>query len=177
IGSATNGALIWAWAEEFKKIYPNVEFDLKGGHSAAVLPAMLGKTPPNLGPMSRPMSAEEMASFKKRFGYEPTAIRVGINAIGLFVNAANPSPGLTLSQLDAMFSRTSKAGQRRINTWGEAGLDGDWADERILLYSLDAARGEYGTFKSRVLLGGEFRYDVQVELTMSAILQDVAVDR
>src|SRR5947208_16905925 len=86
IGSATTGALIWAWAEEFKKIYPNVEFDLKGGHSAAVLPAMLGKTPPNLGPMSRPMSAEEMASFKKRFGYEPIATRVGINAIGLFVN-------------------------------------------------------------------------------------------
>src|SRR4051812_36006152 len=177
VGSPTTNALIWAWVEEFKKIYPRVEFDVKGGRSAAVLPAMVGKTPPNLGSMSRQMSAEEIASFKQRFGYEPTAIRVAVNAIGVFVNADNPCPGLTLTQLDGIFSRTYKAGHKPIYTWGEAGLRGAWVKESISPFSLEPERGEYATFKSQVLLDGEFRYDVQSELTVSAILQDVAVDR
>ena len=177
VGSPTTNALIWAWAEDFKKLYPKVEFDLKGGRSATVLPAMLGKTPPNVGSMSRLMSDDEVASFKKQFGYEPTAIRVAVNAIGVFVNADNECPGLTFAQLDAIFSRTFKAGHKAIYTWGEAGLRGDWENERILPYSLDVERGEYATFKSKVLLDGEFRYDVKTELTVSGILQDVAVDR
>src|SRR6185369_17845125 len=64
VGSPTTGALISAWAEEFKKIYPDVNFDLKGGKSGAVLPAFLSKTPPNLGAMSRPMTDDEAAAFK-----------------------------------------------------------------------------------------------------------------
>src|SRR5437762_2252333 len=67
VGSPTTNAMISAWAEEFKKIYPGIEFDLKGGNSVAVLPALLSKNPPNLGSMSRPMSDEELAAFKKRF--------------------------------------------------------------------------------------------------------------
>jgi phosphate transport system substrate-binding protein len=178
VGSPTTNALIFAWAEEFKKIYPAVEFDVKGGNSAIVAPAMIGKTPPNIGSMSRAFSDDEVADFKRKFGYEPTGIRVAINAVAIFVNSDNPVNGLTLPQLDAIFSRTGKAGLQPILAWGEAGVrDPSWATEKILPYNLDPTRGEFRTMKSRVLLDGEFRYDAASELTSSAIVQDVAVDR
>jgi phosphate transport system substrate-binding protein len=178
VGSPATGALIWAWAEEFKKIYPGVEFELKGGNSVAVLPAFLSKNPPNLGSMSRPMTDKELASFKHRFGYEPTAIRVSVNAVGIFVNADNPCTGLSLAQLDAIYSRTHKSGQKEIRTWGEAGVrDASWANERILPYRQDETVGVSGIFISRVMLDGEFRYDAQPEITASMILEDAAVDR
>jgi phosphate transport system substrate-binding protein len=178
VGSPTTNALISAWIEEFKKVYPSVEFDLKGGNSVAVLPAFLSKNPPNLGSMSRPMSDDEIAQFRKRFGYPPTAIRVAVNAVAIFVSAENPCHGLSLAQLDGIYSRTHKTGQEAILTWGDAGLrDDSWKDERILPYVQDETRGVSGLMKSRVMLGGDFRYDAQTELTASAIVEDAAVDR
>jgi phosphate transport system substrate-binding protein len=124
------------------------------------------------------MSDDEIAQFKKRFGYPPTAIRVAVNAVGIYVSADNPCPGLSLAQLDAIYSRTNKAGLEPIITWGDAGVrDEAWSNERILPYKLDETRGESGIFKSRVMLGGEFRYDAYTELTSSAIVEDAAVDR
>jgi phosphate transport system substrate-binding protein len=178
VGSPATGAMISAWAEEFRKLYPGVQFELRGGYSAAVLPAFLSKNPPNLGSMSRPMTDDELGAFKRRFGYEPTAIRVAINAVGIFANADNPCTGLSLAQLDAIYSRTHKSGQKEIIYWGEAGVrDASWANERILPYRQDETVGVSGIFISRVMLGGEFRYDAQPEITASMIVEDAAVDR
>src|SRR5436305_14770398 len=59
VGSPTTNALISAWAEEFHKIYPALNFDLKGGSPSAVMPALTSKTPPNVGSMSRPRNEDE----------------------------------------------------------------------------------------------------------------------
>jgi phosphate transport system substrate-binding protein len=178
VGSPATGALISACADEFKKIYPNVEFDLKGGNSAAVLPAFLSKTPPNLGSMSRPMTEDEIAAFKKRFGYAPTAIRVAVNAVAIFVNPDNPCPGLSLTQLRAIYSRPGPLEPDQILTWGATGLRDDaWATERILPYILNSTVGASGLLKSRVMPNSDFRYDAQTELTSSAVVEDCAVDR
>ncbi|HEX3357342.1 MAG TPA: substrate-binding domain-containing protein [Tepidisphaeraceae bacterium] len=176
-GSPTTGALISAWADEFKTIYPDVEIEMKGSISTDVMPALVAKNPPNIGAMSRAMTDAEIASFKQHFGYPPTTIRVAVNALGVFVNADNPCQGLTISQLAAIYARPGPD-RKQIITWGETGLrDDSWANERILPYALVEMRGETGFFKSRVLADGEFRFDAQIELTSSAVVEDCAVDR
>ena len=36
------------------------------------------------------MKAEEIDAFEKKFGYKPTAIRVAVDALAVFVNKDNP---------------------------------------------------------------------------------------
>ena len=57
--------------------------------------------------------------------------------LAVFVHRDNPLRGLTLQQIDAIFSSTRKAGlDKPINTWGELGLSGAWADKPIVLPEL-----------------------------------------
>src|SRR5205823_3545696 len=81
-----------------------------------------------LGPMSREMKGTEIDQFEKRFGYKPTAIRTSVDALAIFVNKDNPIKCLSMSQVDAVFSKSRRAGSKEdITTWGQLGLTGEWA--------------------------------------------------
>lgn len=40
--------------------------------------------------MSRPMRLREIEAFEREHGYKPTALKVAIDAIGIFVHRDNP---------------------------------------------------------------------------------------
>ena len=40
--------------------------------------------------MSRLMKPEEIDGFEKQYGYKPTAVRVAVDGLGVFVNKDNP---------------------------------------------------------------------------------------
>ena len=69
------------------------------------------------------MKPSEHDAFEKRYGYKPTAIPVAIDAIAIFVHKDNPLTGLTLEQVDGIFSSMRKRGGKLIQTWG-LGADG-----------------------------------------------------
>lgn len=73
------------------------------------------------------MKPNEEEAFEKHYGYKPTAIRVAIDALAVFVHKDNPIKGLSIEQVDAIFSSTtsvvaaiSLAGVMPV--WTEAGL-------------------------------------------------------
>ncbi len=67
-------------------------------------------------------------------GYKPTALRVAIDAVGIFVHRDNPIKGLNFQQLDAIFSATLRCGATQpIVTWSQLGLPYDWAKRNIQL--------------------------------------------
>lgn len=175
IGSDTLNNLMTLWAEGFRAIYPNVNIQIEGKGSSTAPPALIEGTA-QLGPMSRGMKAAEIDAFEKKYGYKPTEIKVAIDALGVFVHKDNPIKGLTMDQIDSIFSSTNKRGGKPINTWGELGLTGEWANRPISLYGRNSASGTYGFFKEHVLKNGDYRSTVKEQPGSSSVVQGVAND-
>ena len=176
VGSDTLNDLMALWAEGFRAQYPNVNIQVEGKGSATAPPALIAGTS-QLGPMSREMKSSEMDEFEKKFGYKPTAVRVSIDALAVFVQKDNPIKGLTLAQADAIFSSTFKRGGKDITKWGEAGLEGEWADHPVSLYGRNSASGTYGYFKEHTLSKGDYKTTVKEQPGSSAVVTGVANDQ
>ena len=175
IGSDTLNNLMTLWAEGFKKAYPNVNIQIEGKGSSTAPPALIEGTA-QLGPMSRPMKSSEIDEFEKKFGYKPTEVPVAVDALAVFVNKDNPIKGLTMAQVDGIFSSSRKSGSEDITTWGQVGLKGDWAAKTISIFGRNSASGTYGFFKDEALQKGDFKPTVKEQPGSSAVVQGIATD-
>jgi phosphate transport system substrate-binding protein len=160
IGSDTLANLMTLWAEEFKRVYPNVNVQIQAAGSSTAPPGLTEGTS-NVGPMSRLMKDNEVEAFEKRHGYKPTPIAVAIDALAVFVHKDNPIEGLTIQQVDAIFSSTRTCGHPNdITAWGQLGLTGGWATRPLQLYGRNSVSGTYGYFKEHALCQGDFKNTV-----------------
>jgi len=158
IGSDTLDNLMASWELDFKRYHPSIRFYHEGKGSSTAPPAIL-ESRADFGPMSRSMKDSEIQAFSDRYGYEPTALRVAIDALAVYVHPSNPiaQQGLSLQQLDAIFSENRNRGSATaITTWGQLGLTGEFANAPIKVYSRNNASGTYGFFKKSVLLDGDY---------------------
>ena len=175
IGSDTLNNLMTLWAESFRAVYPNVNIQIEGKGSSTAPPALIEGTA-QLGPMSREMKSSELDKFEQEFGYKPTPVKVAIDALAVFVHKDNPIEGLTLEQVDSIFSSTYKRGGTDIGVWGGTGLDGGWAARPVSLYGRNSASGTYGFFKSVALKKGDYKDTVKEQPGSSSVVQGVASD-
>ncbi len=179
VGSDTMNNLMTLWGEKFRQMYPNVTIEVEGKGSSTAPAALIAGTS-TFGPMSREMKSTEIDAFEQKFGYKPTLMRTGIDMLAVYVHKDNPiaKTGLTMQQVDAIFSKTRKGGHPTdIRTWGELGLTGDWANRPITLYGRNSASGTYGYFKDVALFGGDFKDSVNEQPGSSSVVQGVATDR
>src|SRR3990172_8232432 len=98
IGSDTLNNLMTLWAEDFKRLYPNVNIQIQGAGSSTAPPALTEGTA-NVGPMSRLMKDDEIQAFEAKHGYKPTAVPVAVDALAVYVHKDNPVQGLTMQQV------------------------------------------------------------------------------
>ena len=174
VGSDTLANLMTLWAESFKKTYPNVNVQIQAAGSSTAPPALAENTS-NLGPMSRLMKDKEIESFEKKFGYKPTAVAVAIDALAVFVHKDNPVEGLTIAQIDAIFSSTRTCGgPADIGVWGGVGLKDSWIGREIQLYGRNSVSGTYGYFKGTALCKGDFRNTVNEQPGSASVVQSVS---
>ncbi|MCX7818696.1 MAG: PstS family phosphate ABC transporter substrate-binding protein [Kiritimatiellae bacterium] len=177
VGSDTLNNLMTLWAEGFKRYYPNVQIEIEGKGSSTAPPALIAGTA-TFGPMSREMKQAEIDEFEAKFGYKPTALPVAVDMLAVYVHRDNPIQGLSLTQVDAIFSKTRKRGAPAdIVNWGQLGLGGEWATLPISLYGRNAASGTYGYFKEHALAKGDYKDSVKEQPGSSAVVQGVASDR
>ena len=176
IGSDSLNNLMTLWAEDFRKVYPSVTIEVEGKGSSTAPPALIAGTA-QLGPMSRPMRAAEMDQFEAKYGYKPTAVRVAVDTLAVFVNKDNPVSCLSLAQLDSIFSVTRNSGAPAIDTWDQAGGTGDFAGKPISMFGRNAASGTYGYFKEVAMGNGDFRDTVKEQPGSSAVVQGIAADK
>jgi phosphate transport system substrate-binding protein len=173
VGSDTLANVMTLWAEEFKRLYPNVNIQIQAAGSSTAPPALTEGTS-NLGPMSRLMKDNEISAFEKKHGHKPTAIPVAIDALAVFVHKDNPIKGLSIPQVDAIMSTTRKCGYATdIATWGQAGLDGAWKEKPIQLYGRNSVSGTYGYFKDDALCKGDFKSNVNEQPGSASVVQSV----
>ncbi len=177
IGSDTMNNEMALWAEGFRGYHPGVKVEVEGKGSSTAPPALIAGTS-TFGPMSRKMKSKEVDAFEKKFGYKPVQLRTSIDMLAVYVNKDNPITGLTLQQVDAIFSKTRKGGYPTdIRTWGDLGLGGEWKDKPIAIYGRNSASGTYGYFKKHALFKGDYKDEVKEQPGSSSVVQGVASDK
>ena len=144
---------------DFQRLQPKVSIDVKKGSPKAVaefLQPPLSKTGKILMVDDRASSFQllatphqlndtEVKEFVAQHDYEPTAVPVAVDAVALYVHKDNPLQGLTLEQVDALFSSTRKRGAKTaISQWGQLGLADGWKEAAIQLYGRDRRSGSPG---------------------------------
>lgn len=173
-GSDTLNNLMTKWAEAFRVLYPNVNIQIEGAGSSTA-PAALIEGTAQIGPMSRSMRGEEIDAFEKRFGHRPTEVKCAIDALAVYAHKDNPVKGMTMQQVDGVFSSTFRLGGANVSEWGQLGVDG-WAGRAISVYGRNSASGTYGFFKEVALGNGDFKSSVKEQPGSSAVVQGVSSD-
>ncbi|WP_005035933.1 PstS family phosphate ABC transporter substrate-binding protein [Holophaga foetida] len=175
VGSDNLESIVHQWFGQFRKYHPDVTLKVSSeGSTAGVLALLEGES--LIATMSREMSKSEVMSFQSKFGYPPTRVVIGLDALGVFVHPSNPIQALSLEQLDAMFSTTRKQGARdSITTWGGLGVTGEMANRRIMMYGRDENAGPRVFFRDKVLLKGEFRPGIPALEDSSSVVEGVSL--
>jgi phosphate transport system substrate-binding protein len=169
VGADVMDEITLGWVKLFRKAYPKLSVTMEARASGTGGPALTeGKA--HLAPVGRELLPDEEKSFVAKFGYKPLAVRVATGSVGslgktatsvVLVDKNNPIKGLTLAQLDAIYSKTRLRGHPEIKTWGDLGLGGEWAQRPIHLYGLKPVNGIEQFLKGTLLKGGEYKDGIQ----------------
>lgn len=174
VGSDTLANLMTLWAEDFKRVYPNVNIQIQAAGSSTAPPALTERTS-NIGPMSREMKDNEIEAFESRYGYKPTAVPVAIDALAVYVHKDNPIAGLTIPEVDAIFSSNQRCGaEASIDSWGDLAMRGAWERRDIQLFGRNSVSGTYGYFKDSALCDGDFKNNVNEQPGSASVVQSVS---
>lgn len=106
-GSDTLVNLAQAWAEEYKKVKPEVAIAVSGGGSGTGIAALINGTV-DIANSSRAMKEEERAEARKNNGKEINEFIVGMDALAVFVHPKNPLAGLTLEEIACIYGEGGK---------------------------------------------------------------------
>ena len=159
-------ALVKSWEKGFQKFHPGVTFENRLHGTASAIGALYtGKG--DLALMGREIWPFEITAFREVKGYAPLGVDVVTGsyktrnrgyAVVVFVHKSNPIRGVTLKQLDAIFSADRRRGGAPVRTWGDFGLTGEWASRPVTRYGFSLARGFADYIEDAVFAGGH-RWD------------------
>jgi phosphate transport system substrate-binding protein len=125
ISSYRMNELMQQWITKYTHPYPSAKIKTQTPSTQAPLALIQGDS--TVCPLNREMSPKEIAIFTDKFGYKPTGFRVAIEAVVIYVHKDHPISGLTIPQLDAIFSTSTRCGEKKsFRTWGELGLKKGW---------------------------------------------------
>jgi phosphate transport system substrate-binding protein len=179
IGSDTMDRVMASAETGFQHFHPNLRIQHEGRGSSTAIPGLV-EGMCDIGPMSRPTKPAEVTRFVERYGHVPVQLRVALDTLAIYVHPDNPiaRQGLTLAQLDAIFSSTRKSGYPSdVLTWGQLGLSGDWANAPINVHIRNQASGTHAFFRENVLGGGDYRKTDTEESGSEILVDAVAHDR
>ncbi|MFT5138866.1 MAG: phosphate transport system substrate-binding protein [Lysobacterales bacterium] len=152
--------LVDRWEAGFHIHHPRVSFNNRLHGTASAIGALYTGTG-DLALMGREIWPPEIAAFSEVRGYAPTGVEVMTGsfdvrnkgyALVVFTHKDNPIKGLSLTQLDAIYGVERRRGHKKVATWGDLGLDGEWGNAPVNLYGFPIARGFAVYFQDRVML-------------------------
>ena len=174
VGSDTLANLMTFWSQEFKTLYPQVKFQIQASGSSTAPPALIEGTA-TIGPMSRELKPSEIRDFTRRHGYPPLVLKVAMDAIAIFVERQNPLAGITLKQVDSIFSQTQYCGgDGIIDNWQQLGIKDSQYQLPLSIYGRNSVSGTYGVFKIMALCDGDFRRVVNELPSSASVVLSVA---
>jgi phosphate transport system substrate-binding protein len=175
VGSDAMMQVAAVWTERFNKFYPDVKVHLFTVSSAESLEDVRDKKA-DFALMSREVLPEEIEKFKQVCGHEPTIVTSCMERIAVLVNSQNPVEGLTLADLDAMFSSTHLRSKDAVSTWKDVGATGALGGQKMHVILRDEPTGPPATFRQVALQGGDFRTDLDLKESYIDVTKSVAAD-
>jgi phosphate transport system substrate-binding protein len=175
-GSNTMSHVAAVWASGFRQFYPDVQVSISvDGSREAVHSVADGKA--HMGLLSRSITAQEVADFQKKLSHPPQVLTPCLERMAIYVHKDNPIKGLTLQQIDAIFSEDCKRGAKEpIRTWGQLGFPGAWATQPVVAQGRKEDTGSQVFFQEAVLLGGKYRADLQNSTDNLGMLHAIVQD-
>ena len=151
-GSDTLVNVAQSWAEEYKKLAPQVNVEVAGGGSGQGIAALIGGTV-HLASSSRNMKPTEIEDAKKNTGKTPKEFVVGHDALAIYVHKDSPLTEISFEQLAAMFAENGTA-----TKWSQFGtkIPGCDSDE-IVRVGRQSSSGTYDFFREHVLANNDFK--------------------
>jgi phosphate transport system substrate-binding protein len=111
----------------------------------------------------------------RKYGYGPTPVRIALDAVVVLVHPENPIQGMTLAQVDSVFSRSPGCrSDRHAAAWGSLGLGGVWETRPVQLFAIGSGDEMHDYFREQVLCGGELSELVQVRPHSAAVAHAVS---
>jgi len=146
--------LVESWIAAYAKTDPDYLVSVSGeGTMWGPTALMSGRA--QIAAMSRELNEGERDVYRARVGGEPLGVTVGLGAIAIYVNDANPLEGMSLEQVDAVFSLARRCGgEYTALNWGDLGLEGPWERRPIEAYGRHPASGTGSFFQDEALCGG-----------------------
>jgi phosphate transport system substrate-binding protein len=159
------GMLVKAWEDGFLKYQPDVKFEYDMYGTASSMGALYaGKG--DIAILGQEIYPFETAAFQQAKHYKPLGIEIATGsvdvrnfdfAIGVFVNQKNPLARMTLDQIGRAFAHQEGGKAANIETWGQLGLTGEWADKPIHLYGW-YENDVFSTFVEHAALNGSHQW-------------------
>ena len=159
------GMLVKSWEEGFQKYQPGVKFEYDMYGTASAMGALYaGKG--DIAILGQEIYPFEMAAFEQVKHYPPLGIEIATGsvdvrnfdfAISVFVNKSNPLSQITVDQIDKVFAWHEGGKTANIETWGQLGLKGEWADKPIHLYGWYES-DIFSTFVENAALDGSHQW-------------------
>jgi phosphate transport system substrate-binding protein len=151
-GSDTMVNVAQVWAEEYRKVAPEVEVEVSGGGSGVGIAALL-RGAIDVANASRDIKPAETEQAKKNTGKQPVGFTVGFDALAVYVHVSNPLEEITVEQLAGIFGEGSTT-----NRWSEIGVKVPGvSDDTIVRVSRQSSSGTYEFFREHVLGNKDFR--------------------
>lgn len=150
-GSDTMVNVAQGWAEEYKKLHPEVDVEVSGGGSGVGVAALIKGTI-DIANSSRDMKPDERTQAKKNTGKEPQEFVIGFDALAVYVHKDNPLNEITNEQLTEIFAEGGK-----ITKWSELGVKMPGNQDVIVRVSRQSSSGTYEFFREHVLNKRDFK--------------------
>lgn len=169
VGADVMDEITFGWAKLFREAYsPKMSVTVEARASGAGAPGLVAGA--HAAPVGRELLPAEEKLFVDKFGYKPFEVRVATGSVGslgktatsvIFVDKENPIKGLTMEEVDAIYSKTRKRGHADITKWGDLGLTGEWGSRPIHLYGLKPVNGIEQFIKLIAMQGGEYKENIE----------------
>ena len=163
-GSDTMVILAQNWAQAFMDANPGKVLQVSGGGSGTGVAALINGTA-DLANASRPIKDKERKQLARRRGVEAKEFRVALDALAVYVPAANEIEALSIPQLKKIF-------RGQTTNWKDVGGE----DRSIILYSRENNSGTYAFFKEHVLDNEDFAATTQTLPGTAAVINAVSKD-
>lgn len=181
--------LVRSWIAGFERVYPDVHMTFGPPYEGTHAEAQMANGKIDIAFVSRELKPTDIAAFTASHGYPPLSVPVSggsyrqfgfLDAVGFFVNRANPVEHLSLAQLDRILSSSHLRGGSAAETWGDIGVTGDWASRPIHVYGIKPWNGFEEFVRQRVLDKGDqrghWRKDLHFDHLVFPIAERVAAD-
>jgi phosphate transport system substrate-binding protein len=183
-GTELTQHLVHLWQDNFLKLHPNIRFGdyfVPNGFSG------LTADTADISVMGHTAWRSDLKAFEEVYGYPPLEIMFatgGFNrgkgnspGVVFFVNRDNPISGLSVKQLDGIFgaertggwkgttwsTEPARSARDNIRTWGQLGLAGEWADQPVRIYGLDATLSNWSDLIQRVVFNGGDKWNPAIK--------------